>query len=89
MKIEAQVRLIQNGDKLKGTADIVFDNEFVVKGVRILKGEKGLFWSMPSRKVGDEYKQECFPITAECREHLNQAVMGAYEAKLKVTSNNL
>lgn len=34
---------------------------------------------MPSYKVGNEYKDICFPITQECRKQLHEAVIGAYE----------
>ena len=42
----------------------------------------GLFVSMPSRKTQDGYKDICFPVTAEFRKELHQAVLGAYEQAL-------
>lgn len=38
----------ENG-KLLGFADIAFDGLFVVKGVRLLDGERGKFIAMPSK----------------------------------------
>jgi len=77
--------MTNNDGSLKGVADIVFDDIFVVKGIRIMEGEKGLFVSMPSRKVGNEYKQDCFPITADFREKLNNTILEAYNNKLNHT----
>ena len=37
---------------------------------------------MPSRKTQDGYKDICFPVTAEFRKELHQAVLGAYEQAL-------
>ena len=44
---------------------------------------------MPSYKVGNEYKDICFPITQECRKQLNDAVIGAYEQALTQSQNSV
>ena len=82
MKIEAQVKLLSRTDGLKGVADLTFDKSFVVKGIFICEGDKGPFISFPSSKIGNEYKQDCFPITAECREQITKAVLDGYQQKL-------
>ncbi len=56
MKItEIRVKLMQNGaarrDKLKAFCSITFDNEFVVRDLKIIEGSRGLFIAMPSRKL--------------------------------------
>ena len=40
--------------RLKGFASITFDNVFVVRGIRIIEGDDGLFIAMPNRKT--EYR---------------------------------
>jgi len=82
MKIEAQVKLLNKNDGLKGVADLTFDKSFVVKGIFIREGDKGPFISFPRSKIGNEYKQNCFPITAECREQIIESVLDAYQQKL-------
>ena len=57
--------------------------------VKIIEGANGLFVSMPSYKVGNEYKDICFPITQECRKQLNDAVIGAYEQALTQSQNSM
>lgn len=37
--------------RLKAYATVTFDNSFVVRNVKIIEGNKGLFVAMPSRKV--------------------------------------
>ena len=57
---------------------------FGVRGIKVVEGgESGLFVSMPSRKTQDGYKDICFPVTAEFREKLNRAVIGAYRQALE------
>ncbi|NQU95289.1 MAG: septation protein SpoVG family protein [Candidatus Omnitrophica bacterium] len=49
---EVKVILKEGPDKkLKAYATLTFDNSFVVRNVKIIKGNKGLFVAMPSRKM--------------------------------------
>ena len=82
MDYKANVTLTTKPGSLKGMASVSLNDEFVIKGVRIYEGEKGLFVSMPSRKVGEKFEDTCFPITNESREALHSAVLKAYEQKL-------
>lgn len=61
---------------------------FAVRGIRVVEGgEKGLFVSMPSRKTQEGYKDICFPVTAEFRDQLNRAVLGAYRQALEMAQD--
>jgi len=49
---EVKVILKEGPDKkLKAYATLTFDNCFVVRNVKVIKGNKGLFVAMPSRKT--------------------------------------
>lgn len=51
---EVKIFLKEGQDKkLKAYATITFDNVFVVRNVKIIDGNKGLFVAMPSRKLKD------------------------------------
>ncbi len=66
--------------KLLAFANIVFDQCFVVRGLKILDGSKGLFVVMPSRKVkGDDYRDVAHPLTNEFKDYVQQEVLRAYE----------
>ncbi|MCH9024351.1 MAG: septation protein SpoVG family protein, partial [candidate division Zixibacteria bacterium] len=41
---------LKDEERLKGFANITFDSSFVVRGMKIIEGNTGLFVSMPSRK---------------------------------------
>ena len=64
---------------LKGVASITIDDCFVVKGIKIVNGKNGLFISMPNQKSANgEYKDIAFPISAETREQITNAIMEEY-----------
>ncbi len=51
-----------------------------IRGIKVVEGGRdGLFVSMPSRKTVDGYKEVCFPVTAEFRNELHNAVLSAYQ----------
>ena len=82
MKI-TEVRIFpktEKDNKLCAFANITFDDCFVVRGLKVIEGSKGLFVVMPSRKVkGDDYRDVAHPITAEFKDYIQQEVLKAYE----------
>jgi len=49
---EVRVFLKEGQDKkLKAYATVTFDNCFVVRNIKVIEGQKGLFVAMPSRKM--------------------------------------
>src|SRR3990167_6575569 len=49
---EVRIFLRESEDrKLKAYATITIDNAFVVRNVKVIEGNKGLFGAMPSRKL--------------------------------------
>jgi stage V sporulation protein G len=53
---EVRIFLKEGSDKkLKAYATITIDNAFVVRNVKVIEGNKGLFVAMPSRKI----KESC------------------------------
>lgn len=80
MKFKAEIKKIfEDQDKLRAVASVVLDDCFVVKNVRVVDGAKGLFISMPSRRnVKGEFSELCFPLSAELRRELSDAVLQAY-----------
>ncbi len=53
---EVRIFLKEGQDKkLKAYATVTFDNSFVVRNIKVIEGQKGLFVAMPSRKM----KESC------------------------------
>ena len=86
---DVKIHTLRPEGTCKATASVNINGCFAVRGVKVMESSKGLFVSMPSYKVGNEYKDICFPITPECRKQLNDAVLGAYEQALTQSQNSM
>jgi len=82
---ETSIFMLQNQDsKLKAYATITFESCFVVRGIKIIDGQKGLFLSMPSlQKKDGTFQNIAHPITKEARSHIEETVLKAYEEEKK------
>ncbi len=77
-----------NEEKLKAYVTIVFDNCFVVRDLKIINGNMGLFIAMPSKKRKDgAFKDIAHPLNKETREMLEQKIMAAYHEEIKKGPN--
>ena len=76
-----------NGENssLKAFASITIDDEIVIKGLRVVEGNRGLFIAFPSTysEKDDEYYDNVFPIKKETRDYITDEVLAAYEDTLK------
>ena len=92
-----KVKVMHTEGNLKAYATITFDDEFVVKDIKVIDGKKGIFIAMPSkpiknRKVEDVesaeemerlHKDIAHPINRQAREKIQTAILKAYEEALK------
>jgi len=80
---------LRDEPKLKAFANVTFDNEFVVRGIKVIEGQNGLFIAMPSRKGKDgQYRDIAHPINNEMRERLERAVIDEYNKSLTQTTTD-
>jgi stage V sporulation protein G len=71
---------LRDDNKLKAFASITFDNAFVIRGLKIIEGAKGLFVAMPSRKRPDGTFQDiAHPINNETRDLMEKLIIAKYE----------
>ena len=81
LKLDVNVRPITPKNNLLAFASVKINDCFVVDGVKIVAGEKGLFVDMPSvQDSKGAYHDVCFPITADFRAKLQAAVLDGYTA---------
>jgi len=81
---EVRVSPIQGDEKLKAFATVIFDDAFVVRDLKIINGQKGLFVAMPSRKMKDgSFKDLAHPLNNDMRQKLEGAVLKEYETKIQ------
>ena len=64
----------------KAICDLAIDEEFLVKGFRVVEGKNGLFVSAPRESGKDgKWYDSAFPLTAQTRKALNEVVLSAYK----------
>jgi stage V sporulation protein G len=70
---------LRDEEKLKAFVNVVFDNCFVVRGLKVIKGRDSYFIAMPSRKHRDGgHREVAHPIKREMRLKLEQDILDAY-----------
>lgn len=75
---DIRIRLMENGGKMKAVASVTFDDEFVVHDIKIVEGENGLFIAMPSKRIGEEYKDIAHPLNLKTRIKIGDAIFAKY-----------
>ena len=77
-------------ERLKAYVTITIDNCFVVRDLKVINGNNGLFVAMPSKKRKDgQFKDIAHPLNNETRELIENKIFEAYEAELKKIGKNL
>jgi len=67
------------GSRLKAYATVVFDNCFIIRDLKVIEGDKGLFVSMPSRRRKDgTFRDIVHPLNAEMRQTMETAIVAEY-----------
>lgn len=88
MNISVKINRINTEGNVKAVASATLDDSFAVRGIKIVDGKKGLFLDMPSYKTSNgEYKDICFPVSAEFRQQLSDVVIGAYKNAISQLQN--
>jgi stage V sporulation protein G len=81
---------LRNDDKLKAFVSVTLNDSFVVRGLKIIRGNSGLFVAMPSRKRPDGQHQDlAHPINDTTRKYLTEMVMAEYERELRNPSSHM
>ncbi len=74
-------------DRLKAFATITFDSCFIVRDLKVIHGNDGLFVAMPSKKRKDgAYRDVAHPLNNRTREDIELAVLKAYDEELQSLS---
>lgn len=69
---------------LKAMAQIVLNDQLVIRGLRVMDGINGLFVSYPLDPFykGEDLRSVCNPITRQLREHIEACVLEKYQAAI-------
>lgn len=81
---DVRVVPIRGEGPTRAMASVTLGEEFVVHGIRVIEGEKGLFVTMPQRKDGEgNYRDIAHPVTSDMRSLLAHAVLEEYERAIE------
>ena len=76
---EVRVNL-QDEEVLKAFVSITLDDEFVVRGLKVIQGAEGRFVAMPARKKRDGTFQDiAHPINHETREYMESVILTEFD----------
>lgn len=74
-------------ERLRAFATITFDNCFIVRDLKVINGNDGLFVAMPSKKRKDgAYRDVAHPLDNRTRDDIELAVLKAYDEELEGSS---
>jgi stage V sporulation protein G len=75
---------IRESKQLKAFVNIVIDDAFIIRNIKVIEGEHGLFVAMPSRRVSTgEYRDIAHPINTETRKDIEDTIIAKYKEVLK------
>lgn len=69
---------------VKAIVTIVLNDQFIVRGLRVMNGCNGLFVSYPVDPFykGEDFRTVCSPITRQLREHIENCVLEKYQVSI-------
>jgi len=77
----ARLHKLENDSSLKAFADVIIEEAFVIKGVRIIEGKNGLFAGMPKSEGKDGKWYDVVKILDDgLKQEFQDKVLEAYNA---------
>ena len=82
MKIEvARIHKLDGAGATKAFVDLSVEDSFIIKGMRIVEGAKGLFVTMPREEGKDgKWYSTVVPLNRELKDEIERIVLEAYGA---------
>jgi stage V sporulation protein G len=75
---------IRESNQLKAFVNIVIDDAFIIRNIKVIEGQNGLFVAMPSRRVSTgEYRDIAHPINTETRNEIEKIIIDKYKEVLQ------
>ena len=71
-------------ERLRAYVTITFDHCFVVRDLKVINGNNGLFVAMPSKKRKDgTYRDTAHPLDNKTREMIESKVLSEYDKEIQ------
>ena len=85
LSVDVRIYPATKNGNLLAFASVTLGGCFAVNNIRVMNSMKGAFVAMPNRQdANGEYRDICFPTTAEMRSVLNDAVMNEYRRVMEL-----
>ena len=81
---EVKVYPVQDSGRLKAYATMVFDDCFIVRDLKIIEGDNGLFVSMPSRRRKDGFRDIVHPLNSETRKLVEDSIVEEFKGSVAI-----
>lgn len=79
-----------NEERLKAYVSITINECFVVRDLKIIKGNSGLFVAMPSKKRSDgQFRDIAHPLNQETRVAIEKAVFDTYKKEVEAMGKTM
>jgi stage V sporulation protein G len=73
------VHPIDDHERLYCFASVVFEEEFVVHNIRLVKADSGIIVAMPSEEHRGTFRDLAHPIDNDCRKRIKKHVIRQYK----------
>ena len=71
-------------EKLKAYVTITLDGCFVVRDLKVIQGNAGVFVAMPAKRRRDgTFKDIAHPLNQETRDRMERAILAEYEREIR------
>lgn len=85
IKVSSITLLDREESKTRAMATLIVNDEFAIHGIRVIEGKNGEFVQMPQKRDNyGNYNDIIFPVTAELREQINNAVLERYKNPISI-----
>lgn len=75
-----KIHRLSEGNRIKAFVDLGINDALLIKGIRIVNGQKGLFVCMPQEQgKNDRWYEKVRCLNKEVRSRINQKVLEAYK----------
>src|SRR5438093_6144895 len=73
-----------NEERLKAYVTITLDNCFVIRDLKVINGNTGLFIAMPAKRRKDgSYKDIAHPLNADTRDRMERMILDEYDKQVR------
>lgn len=76
-----RINRLEGEGTAKAFCDVAIAKAFLIKGIKVIEGKKGLFVSMPREQGKDgNWYDTVLPLSKEARQQVSEVVLEAYES---------